>query len=198
MKYKKKYIKKIDVYTLIVHFLAIVILVFISIGALRQNNLEMLRLREEVFKADELGDGVESALLRLRDHVTSHMNTDLPKLGSEKAIQLKYSYERAANLEQKRYQDESAKLSQQARDNCAGISAQLSKVECEEKYIKENAVDPLVEIRPELYSIEFVSPRWSFDLAGWLIIATGIVSILFVARVAAIVLSVKYLKNYYL
>lgn len=198
MKYKKKYIKKIDVYTLIVHFLAIVILVFLSVGALRQNNLEMLRLREEVFRADELGNGVESALFKLRGHVSSHMNTDLPKLESEKAIQLKYSYERAANLEQKRYQDESAKISQQARNNCAGISAQLSKVECEEKYIKENAVAPLVEIRPELYSIEFVSPRWSFDLAGWLIIAAGIVSILFVARVAAIVLSVKYLNNYYL
>lgn len=197
MKNKNKYLKNTDKLSLGLHFLAILLMFFLSVGALRQNNLRMLELREEVFKADLEGLGVDEALNNLRIFVASHMNTALPKLGSEKAIQLKYSYERAVTTEQKRFQDELAVLSQKAKNNCGSIKNILDKVNCEEKFIKENPVKPTIEFYPETFSIDYISPRWSFDLAGWLILFTTFLTIILLGRIIALYLSVKYLKRHY-
>lgn len=195
MKIKNKYIKKSDIFTLSLHFLSIVLLIFISIGALRQNNLKMLELRDRVFEADKTGVGIEQALKDLRNHVSSHMNSDLPKLGEQKAIQLKYSYERAVDKENKRYLDETNLLSQRAKDNCTSAKIGIERVTCEQNYIKNNPVKPKEEILPETFSTEFISPRWSFDLAGYLIIASVFNLLLFIARLISLKLTTKYLKN---
>lgn len=197
MKIKNKYIKKLDLITLALHFLSIILLVFISIGALRQNNLKMLDLREKVFESDKSGIGVEDALTNLRNFVSSHMNTTLPKLGDQKAIQLKYSYERAVELENKRFLDESNALSQKAKESCLNTKAGIERVNCEQNYIKNNPVKPKKEILPELFSFEFVSPRFSYDLAGFLIILSALSVLLFVARVIALKLASIYIKNNY-
>jgi len=49
----------------------------ISINALRQNNLTMVRLRDEVFKADQQNTDVETPLRHLREFVYAHTNTNL-------------------------------------------------------------------------------------------------------------------------
>lgn len=197
MKHKKSYIKKVDLLTLSVHLIVVVLLMLLSAGALRENNLKMLDLREKVFTADKSGENLDEALTELRDHVTTHMNAGLPKLGDQKAIQLKYSYERAVSAEQKRFQDESTLLSSNAKKSCASIKIELNKVECEQKYLKVNPVKPLKEIFPETYSIEFVSPKWSFDLAGWLILLTISVALVLLGRLTAIFLVRKYIRTYY-
>ena len=197
MKHKKSYIKKIDLLTLSMHLIATVVLIFLSAGALRENNLKMLDLREKVFTADKSGENLEKALTELRNYVTTHMNADLPKLGDQKAIQLKYSYERAVNAEQKRFQDETAALSSNAKKNCTSIKIELNKVECEQKYIKDNPIKPFKEIYPETYSIEFVSPEWSFDLAGSLILLTISTAIFLLGRVVAIFLVRNYIRTNY-
>lgn len=162
---------------ILVQLIILLTLIGLSIFALRENNLKMLELRDRVFRADETNYGLVEALESLRNHVTSNMNSSLPKLGDEKAIQLKYSYERAIAKEQEKYQNNLTKLSQDAKNACKNSVDELSRVSCEQSYIKNNPVDELNKIYPEQYSIEFVSPKWSFDLAGWLIISTFLVAI---------------------
>ena len=184
MKNRKQ--KIIDLSTILVHLISILILSFMAAGALRQNNLNMLKLRDAVFIADKSGIGVEESLRSLRNYVSGHMNTELPKLGSEKAIQLKYSYDRKVSEELKRFQDESAAVSAKAKSSCTSLKTELLKVDCEQAYIKSHPVNPVADIHPEEYSIEFVSPVWSFDLAGWLIISAAGICLLFIARIVAI------------
>jgi hypothetical protein len=49
----------------------------------------MIELREQVFEADKEDGDVEGALRELREHVHSHMNTDLAS--GENAVQATYS-----------------------------------------------------------------------------------------------------------
>jgi len=180
----------------LIHFAVFLALVFISLGALRQNNLKMLELREAVFNADRSGQGIEESLFRLRDHVSNHMNSELPKLGDSKAIQLKYSYDRDVVKEQNRFNSETSSVGQQAKNSCSSIKNELSKVDCEQAYIEAHPVKPQENIYPERYSIEFVSPRWSFDFAGWSILVTALVGILLPVRYLVNKSSKKYKKSY--
>lgn len=153
----------------------LLVLVWLAAGlsaglAVRSNNLKMLELREKVFLADKNNSGLEDALRNLQLYVTKHMNTKLPKAGDGKALQLKYSYERRIAEEQNRFQQDSVELSSKAKTACFGEKNEISKVECAQKYIVQNPVKPMATIYPEQYSVEFVSPIFSFDLAGWLII----------------------------
>lgn len=195
MKIKKQ--KIIDVTTIVIHSVAVVIVSLFAAGALRQNNLTMLRLREEVFNADKSGVGVEEALKNLRDHVSTHMNTELPRLGDEKAIQLKYSYDRRVGDETKRFQDDTNALSEAAKSYCSSFKNEFSKVDCEQNYIKNNPVMPKAEIYAEEYSIEFVSPMFSFDLAGWLVIVSITLGISLIARIVALRLALVKIKYLY-
>ena len=198
MKLKQKTPNKLDKVLLTVHVIEFVLLSLLSAGALRQNNLNMLALREAVFVADKNGEGLGIALTELRDFVSTRMNTHLPKLGSEKAIQLKYSYERAVNSEQVRFQVQTSAVGVKAKNSCSGLKNELVKVECEQAYIKSNPVAPINASFPEEYSIEYVSPTWSFDLAGWLIIISFISGASLFARLTALMLAKKYIKkNYY-
>lgn len=197
MKIKNKYINKTDRITLALHFLSIILLILLSLGALRQNNLKMLELRDRVFEADKTGLELEKSLSDLRNHVTSHMNTELPKLGEQKAIQLKYSYERAVNAENQRFQNETNLISQKANEACANTKIGTERVNCEQNYIKNNPVEQKREILPLTYSVEFVSPVWSFDIAGYLMIATFLSVLFLLGRLIALRLAGKYLKANY-
>lgn len=146
---------------------------FLSLAAfgLRQNNLRMLELRQAVFQADEAGEGIEEALRDLRQHVHGHMNTDL--VSGENAIrppiQLTHEYQRLRQAEQDRVADSNETVYQRAEELCESRhpSGQLeARAQCVETYITDNAVQSR-PIPPELYQFDFVSPRWSPDLAGW-------------------------------
>lgn len=151
-----------------------------TLFALRENNKEMLRLRDEVFLADKNDSNLDEALRRLQLYVTTHMNTSLPKVGDGKAIQLKYSYDRRVAEEQSRFQQETARVSQAAKLACGASVNELARVECEQKYIKSNPVQPAIEILPEQYSVEFVSPIFSFDRAGWSILVFAASSLIII------------------
>src|SRR5689334_12681280 len=67
----------------------------VSIYALRQNNLHMVKLRNAVYQADKDNGDVETALRNLRIYVYSHMNTNLETSnGIYPPIQLQHTYER--------------------------------------------------------------------------------------------------------
>ena len=166
--------------------LAAVIFFSIAAFALRQNNLRMLELREEVFIADEAGENIEESLRELREHVHGHMNTDLTADDSaiHPPIQLVHTYERLVAKEQEKVREQNEDVYQQAEQVCEErfSAGQLEqRVQCVSQYVEEQGVEPN-PVPKELYQFDFASPRWSPDLAGWSLVLGAFSVILFAAR----------------
>lgn len=159
----------------------------VSIIALRSNNQTMLELREAVFVADERDGDVESALRALREQVYSHMNTNLASGDTAvyPPIQLKYTYERllaAAQTEEKQaseqvYSEAQAECERRFPDSFSGGP----RVPCIREYVEAHPVAK-TEIPDSLYKFDFVSPRWSPDVAGWGLVLTGFAVLALIGR----------------
>jgi hypothetical protein len=162
--------------------------IVISIYSLRQNNLTMVRLRDAVYKADEQEGDVETALKKLREHVYSHMNTDLTSgdFAISPPIQLKYRYERLLTAERERLEDINAKIYADAQAICEQKFGQgllkTGRVPCVQAYVAEHSVKekPIPE---QLYKFDFISPKWSPDLAGWSLVLSTLLLVLFLTRI---------------
>jgi hypothetical protein len=158
----------------------------ISVGALRQNNIRMLELREAVYIADEKNTDIEKPLRELREYVHAHMNTDLSSNsnGIYPPIQLKYRYERLVKKEKDRITKANEQIYAKAQATCEQrFPGALSggRIPCVQSYLSSNGIKEKT-IPDALYKFDFVSPRWSPDLAGWSLVATGIFTMLFVVR----------------
>jgi|AntRauTorcE11897_2_1112592.scaffolds.fasta_scaffold00161_24 hypothetical protein len=182
-------------------YLLIATVFFLSIAAfaLRQNNLRMIELRNQVFQADEAGDNIEAALRDLRAHVHSHMNADLTSSDTSihPPIQLQHTYKRLVDEEQARVRVANQSVYQQAEQICeerfpAGRLAN-GRVQCVEQYVLENGVQAR-EIPKALYQFDFVSPRWSPDLAGWSLLFGSILGSLLLVR-SIVALWLRYKLN---
>lgn len=164
-------------------------LIFLAIGtyAIRQNNLRSIELREVVIETDKNNGDIETALRDLREHIHSHMNAGLSSSTITQPIQLKYRYERLIEQEQQRVAEENKELYAAAEANCnqqfgEGSSLRDQFVPCVQEYILANGGDSVSEIPDDLYKFDFVAPRWSPDLAGWSLLASGVFLALFLIR----------------
>ncbi len=172
----------------------------ISVIALRQNNLTMVQLRDQVFQADKQNGDVEGALRTLREFVYSHMNTDLSSgTGVKPPIQLKYTYDRLVTAEHNRVAKINGDLYKEAQRYCEATVPfgllRLTTVPCAQKYLKEHPGAKEQTIPDALYKFDFVSPTWTPDLAGLSLAAAILLLILFAGRYG-IELWVKHdLKN---
>lgn len=159
----------------------------------------MLELRDAVFTADEQNGDVEGALRDLREHVYSHMNTDLT--AGENAIyppiQLKFTYERLLDAEQAKLQSGNGDLYTQAQKHCERLHPDLfygrDKLPCIRDYLDDHGAQVVetVDIPSELYKFDFASPSWTFDLAGWSFILAGLCGLLGLTR-----LTIEYAIRY--
>ncbi len=165
-----------------------VISVVICINALRSNNLMMIKLRDEVTKADQQNGDTEGALRRLREYVYSHMNTDLASGAGaiRPPVQLKYRYERLVKAEKERAAANNSKVYTEAQAVCerqfpAGLSGG-GRVPCIEQYVTQHGSSGERPIPDDLYKFDFVSPVWSPDLAGWSLLSSMLFGLLFILR----------------
>ncbi len=151
------------------------------IYAYRQNNLTMIQLRDRVAQVDFNDGDIEGALRDLREHVHSHMNTDLTPTEDSihPPIQLKYEYERLVQAERDRVARINAEVNSQAQSACAGAGNE--RVNCVAAYVSQHGTKER-PIPDDLYKFDFVSPRWSPDVAGWSLIMAILLSGLFVTR----------------
>ncbi len=130
----------------------------------------MLRLREAVYVADKNNGDTESALKDLRVYIYSHMNTS-PSSGGiaiKPPIQLKYTYERLVLAEKARVAAANTKIYSNAQSYCESQIDSFSgrsRVPCIEDYVAKNGVNEK-PIEDSLYKFDFVSPKWSADVAG--------------------------------
>lgn len=159
--------------------LAAVICGTLSVVALRNNNLHMLRLRDAVYQADEKDGNVEAALRQLRAYVYNHMNTNLNSGNNAiyPPIQLKHRYERLIATEKKRVSDANTKIYNDAQIICERQFPQgffgAGRIPCIEQYVANRGVKEQA-IPDSLYKFDFVSPRWSPDVAGWSLLLMGL------------------------
>jgi hypothetical protein len=174
-------------------YLAILFLIAATVAvlALRQNNLVMVQLRNEVYVADEKNQDVEGALQRLRAHVHGHMNTKLAS-GSDAVyppVQLKYTYERLQAAEKARAQQGNTTVYTDAQSHCEALNptdfSGRNRIPCIEKYVSEHPVAKEKAIPDALYKFDFYSPSWSPDLAGFSVVIAILLGTLLVLRIAA-------------
>lgn len=165
----------------------------LSAFSLRTNNQNMIKLRDNVFVADEQNGDVEAALKDLRQYVYSHMNTDLAAGDNaiRPPIQLKYRYERLVEAERARNGGGSGDIYGEAQGFCeqtqpSGFSGR-NRIECIRQYVDENggADAEDVSIPDDLYKFDFASPRWSPDLAGWSLVLGSLFLVIFILRFIA-------------
>ncbi len=158
----------------------------IAVYALRQNNLTMIKLRDQVFAADQTNGDVEGALKNLREFIYSHMNTNLDSGTSVRPpIQLKYTYERLLAAQKTKTVD-STQIYTDAQHYCEKLYPNSfsggPRVPCITNYVNTHTAAQQQPIPDSLYKFDFVSPTWTPDLAGWSLVLAAVFFILFAAR----------------
>jgi preprotein translocase subunit SecF len=172
--------------------------VALSIFALRQNNLTMVGLRNEVYAADKQGGDVEGALRELRVFVYGHMNTNLRagSTSSEAPIQLTYTYNRLVAAEQARVAalGGNAIVYSAAQKSCVDKTEESEKLQCIQQYLTDNGGNKFQLALPskEFYTFDFVSPAWSPDLAGFSLLIAFASGLLLILRLIA----GRFMKSY--
>jgi hypothetical protein len=161
----------------------------VSIYSLRQNNLEMVKLRSAVYTADKNDANVSVALEALQAFVTTHMNTNLASGPNAPypPIQLEYTYTRLEAADTQSTSTINQALYTNAEDYCQqaipnGFSGRY-RVSCIEEYITSHGV-AVQTIPASLYEFSFLSPSWSPDLAGWSLVASVVLALAFIVDVA--------------
>lgn len=158
---------------------------FVFILAYRNNNLTALRLRDQLLANDQAGTHVEESLDSLRSYIYGHMNASLAG-GPDSIyppIQLKGTYNRMVAAEQQQVAASNAQIAVQADNSCLGQfpGEKTGYLLCVQNY--EAGHDVMAQPIPaDLYKFDFISPRWSPDLAGWSLVLAIVFLVLFVFR----------------
>jgi hypothetical protein len=153
----------------------------ICVFALRSNYQHMVTLRNDVYTADKNNGNVTAALNNLRSYVYAHMNTSLATSdGVYPPIQLQYTYDRLVQAESAQVSATNQQLYTQAQAYCQQQDpvdfSGRNRVPCIENFVNSHGVK-IQTIPDSLYKFDFVTPKWSPDLAGWSIVL-AVVSVL--------------------
>lgn len=177
----KRHVKKVTDFIHSLTFwqlvVTIVIILPISLFALRSNNKTMGELKLDVVAADSNNENTQEALNKLAAYVFSHMNTSTE-------VELAQSYERAVEAAQRDAASNSSdpKLYEKAQRKCQD-KLQSQRVPCIQEFVLANTdeINPQPITLPEkaFYVFAFSAPLWSPDLAGFSLAAV-VVSLLLV------------------
>jgi hypothetical protein len=178
------YIRRVKIWQLL---LLLLVSIAVCVFALRANNLQMVKLRNAVYQADQNGTGVEQALQKLRGYVQVHMNTNLTDgtTAVYPPIQLKYTYARLQQAEQQRVTSTNAALYPAAQAYCQQQDptdfSGRNRVPCIEAYVAQYGAKANA-IPDSIYKFSFISASWSPDVAGWSIMVSILLSLLIIVR----------------
>jgi hypothetical protein len=166
--------------------LAFVVSAGLCAVSLRHNYITMTHLRQDVYTADQNNTGVEQALQKLRSYVGAHMNTTLSSEdGVYPPIQLKYTYARLQQAEEDRVNTTNSQIYTDAQHTCEaqfpGSFSGGPRVPCIEQYVKDHGTTAKT-IPDAMYKFDFLSPTWSPDAAGLLLVLSALLFVLTAAR----------------
>lgn len=164
--------------------LAAVVSLVVGVMSLRQNNLTMVQLRNDLYAADKNDANVAQALQKLQIYVTSHMNTNLAiPNGPYPPIQLEYTYQRLALAATQAASDTNQTLYTEAQAYCQKQNPNdfsgRNRVPCIEQYVQDHGIK-VQPIPAALYKFNFLSPAWSPDLAGLSLLAAALFFLTFI------------------
>lgn len=149
----------------------------VCVISLRHNNQTMVKLRDQVYAADQNNGDVNGALNKLRGYVFAHMNTSLSTGTNIKPpIQLKYTYQRLYDAQYNDLQTANQKIYNDGKNACPGAANTYdpNRLACIENYAVNHGVSGAnINIPAGLYEFDFVSPTWSPDLAGWTLLLSA-------------------------
>jgi hypothetical protein len=161
-----------------------------SLIALRANSLEAVKYFDAVKQADKEGNDVGAAVARLQHFVTTHMNTDLER------VTLDQTYERDYQKALTDYQSSGSVggdpayqvIIKHCEDLYKGTGSYVIIGRCVQNGIDElpTGQAPESSIKAPLkdrYEFHFVSPQWSFDLAGLIVLITALLWIILVFKI---------------
>ncbi|MCL2451762.1 hypothetical protein FWD20_02720 [Candidatus Saccharibacteria bacterium] len=191
-----KFLKHIKTWQLL-----IILLLFIMLAAifLRLNNLGMVDRREALIEADKTGEIVEvqEAAKNLQNFVSRHMNTSTGRVALQTLYSAAFDKIVEANkmpeVEGGDYQGAMTKCRQmyprggQNWANCVADAVGVS------EWVVPDEPFP----SPDAYYIDYVSPRWSFDLAGVSVLVCFILVAAIVLRLILIIILKIILKFKY-
>ncbi len=165
-----------------------IIATVVCIFALRANNLQALKLRDNVTQVDKADGDIEAALRELRTYIYAHMNTNLSSGPNaiKPPIQLKYRYERLVNAEQEKLSADNSRVYTEAQAECEkqfpkGLSGS-GRIPCIKDYVASRGIKQST-IPDSMYKFDFESPSWSPDLAGWSLVIASISFAVFVVQI---------------
>lgn len=167
---EKRLIWRISIFSI-----ATIICAGLFVFGLIQNGNESVRRYNSLIAVDSAGGDVQTALDELRSYIYAHMNTEIggPN-GIYPPIQLKGTYERLVEKEKERVDAINASLYSEAQKYCEKNGSQgfsgRNRLDCIRSYVDKNGAEAQ-PIDDSFYKYDFVSPRWSPDLAGFSLIA---------------------------
>ncbi|HEX6462160.1 MAG TPA: hypothetical protein VFZ58_02700 [Candidatus Saccharimonadales bacterium] len=162
------------------------ILTAVSIGLLRSNSVEAVRLFDAVKQADREGKDVYGALNVLQKYVATHMNTQLERVSLEKTFERDYQVALDKLVSSGSIYDDQYDEAQMACRGQSSISYVIY-AKCVEQKLAQVAPgqDPIVKTsmpNADLYQYTFMSPTWSFDLAGVSVALTVVMYLVIVCK----------------
>ena len=175
-----------------------IILVPLTALLLRQNNLNMVELRNQLVETDKTGDvaQVESAARKLQNYVAHHMNTATGRV----ALQTLYDQAADQAMEASKPPEISSDIYRQATNDCRpqlvnyGYRAWAS---CVATRVGLNSATTLavaddVAPDPDLYYVDFAPARWSADPAGLCMLALIIILLVLIVKLLLVIISKLY------
>lgn len=173
-------------------FLLFVLTLVLAVLALRNNNLEMVKLRDTVIAADKAGNSeeLEEAALRLQNYVAKHMNTDTGQIALQNTYDqaVEEAFKNANQLDGSQSYDIATEKCKALAVN--GYQAYAQCVADEVGVSSSDFTKPELP-NPGMFYLSFSAPIISFDLAGWLVIFTiffAILSLFFLLGKASLLL----------
>lgn len=157
------------------------------IYGMMQNGKGAVTRYNALIAADQAGGDVDVTLKDLRSFIYAHMNTEIGgENGIYPPIQLKGTYERLKQAEESRVKTTNDSLYTEAQTWCEqngnqGFSGR-NRIDCINAYVDEHGAH-IGTIQDSLYKFDFVSPRWSPDLAGFSLLALVICALITLSQV---------------
>jgi hypothetical protein len=166
---------------------------YLSVYALRRNNLGMLEKRQAVVDADTLGeaDRIEAALQDLQKYVSRHMNTSAK-------VELRSSYQRDSLQAQRKALKKlgNVQLYRRAEADCADSGAGgATLAQCINDRLTGAAGDIVKLPDARLYRYSFAAPYFSLDLAGLLMLIFGVFTYAGLHQLAVYIVRRARIKN---
>ncbi len=172
--------------TVLVMFL--IVLLPLTAVLLRQNNLNMVDYRNKLVQADKSGDvaAVRRAAKHLQNYVAHHMNTTTGRI----ALQTLYDEKAQAVMDANKPVDVDGSRYQSATEECKPSlrrSGYRAWANCVAEKVGLSSVNSIYPDQkdlpdPDLFYVEFVPARLSFDLAGVCLVISAVGLVILLAR----------------